>query len=213
MRWMISMMMVVGCASTSSSRAQETEAPTHAHHQEGEASPPGHNHDAAAAQSADEESLAPVPEGHVRVSLAWQNHGLDVPMETFHLPEGSRAKLWEMGTGANAGELPLGEAFPDGRLVVTPGSVNRFVLVMRNPTDAPLYFFAAPHHVNPVQLSLGFKFKCLCINHAFEIPPGHTWYRVVELRMDEGFVGDGITIEHALIGLDEARKREFEMPQ
>jgi hypothetical protein len=30
--------------------------------------------------------------------------------------------------------------------------------------------------------------------------------------MDEGFVGNEITIEHALIGLDEERKKAFEMP-
>ena len=155
----------------------------------------------------------PLADGLIRVRLRWQNHGLDSLMEVFHLPPGNLAKLWEMGTGADEGAMPIGDVMDDSSLDVAPGSNTRFVLVMRNPTDAPLYFFAAPHHVNPVQLSLGFKFKCLCINHAFEIPPGEIWYRVIELRMDEGFVGNGITIEHALIGLDEARKKEFELPR
>ncbi len=203
MRWLSLLVVFVGCASTGQSRAQETEHQEHAEH---------HDH-APASQEPASEDLPAIPEGHIRVSLAWQNHGLEAQMASHLLPGGVRAKLWDMGTGENAAELPIGEVIDGGHLVVTPGSVSRFVLVMKNPTDAPLYFFAAPHHVNPVQLSLGFKFKCLCINHAFEIPPGHTWYRVVELRMDEGFVGDAITIEHALIGLDEARKREFEMPQ
>lgn len=198
MRILTLLVVILGCASTAPTRAQEV------HH-----SHSGH----ASSEDGAEEVRSPVPEGQIRVSLAWQNHGLDAQMESHLLPEGFRAKLWDMGTGEEPGQLPIGEAIEGGDLLVTPGSVTRFVLVMKNPTDAPLYFFAAPHHVNPVQLSLGFKFKCLCINHAFEIPPNHTWYRVVELRMDEGFVGDAITIEHALIGLDEARKKEFELPQ
>jgi len=186
----------LGCAKAPSSLAQSHEA--------------GHAAPAAAEEPA--EASKPIPEGKIRINLAWQHHGLDAQMKTHALPPGSRAKLWDMGTGASEGELPVGEEIVDGVLEVSPGSVTRFVLLMQNSTDAPLFFFAAPHHVNPVQLSLGFKFKCLCINHAFEIPAGHKWYRVVELRMDEGFVGNEITIEHALIGLDEARKKEFELP-
>lgn len=202
MRFLTLLAVVFGCASTAPTRAQESHHTSHA------------GHASSVPETGDgEEGLAPVPEGQIRVSLAWQNHGLDAQMDSYLLPEGVRAKLWDMGTGEDVGQLPIGDAIEGGHLLVTPGSVTRFVLVMKNTTDAPLYFFAAPHHVNPVQLSLGFKFKCLCINHAFEIPAGHTWYRVVELRMDEGFVGDAITIEHALIGLDEARKKEFELPQ
>jgi hypothetical protein len=155
---------------------------------------------------------SPIPGGMIRINLAFVPHEFDGQMATYFLPPGNQSKLWEMGTSASEGQLPIGDEIVDGALEVKPGSATRFVLVMRNTTNAPMYFFAAPHHVNPVQLSLGFKFKCLCINHAFEVPPGHTWYRVVELRMDEGFVGKEITIEHALIGLDEERKKAFELP-
>jgi hypothetical protein len=186
----------MGCAKSPASLAQDHETPPV------EPAPA----ETAAVQS------DPIPEGKVRINLAWQHHGIEASMKTHFLPPGSQAKLWEMGTSASRGDLPIGEELENGRLEVSPGSVTRFVLLMENSTDAPLYFFAAPHQVNPVQLALGFKFKCLCINHAFEIPPGHSWYRVVELRMDEGFVGNEIKIEHALIGLDEARKKEFELP-
>jgi len=214
MRMLILALVVVGCAATkppvesSSSSSAEHGSATHSAH--------GHHGDAGAHEAATSEEKAPekpLADGLIRVRLRWQNHGIEPLMEVFHLPPGNLAKLWEMGTGANPGDMPIGEVIEGGDLDVAPGSKTRFVLVMRNPTDAPLYFFAAPHHVNPVQLSLGFKFKCLCINHAFDIPPGEIWYRVVELRMDEGFVGNGITIEHALIGLDEARKKEFELPR
>jgi len=195
MRQALVWLLCLGCAKAPSSLAQS--------HEDGHAAPVA----AEAVAVAD-----PIPDGKVRVNFAWQHHGIDAVMKTHHLPPGSRAKLWEMGTAASQGELPIGDVLEQARLEVSPGSVTRFVLLMENSSDAPLYFFAAPHHVNPVQLSLGFKFKCLCINHAFEIPPGHSWYRVVELRMDEAFVGNEITIEHALIGLDEARKKEFELP-
>jgi hypothetical protein len=194
MRFLTALCFVMGCASTPNAVAQAPEAPT------------------VISEGPAPETPTVIPEGQVRVNLAFVPHGFEGKMATHYLPPGNRAKLWEMGTSAAEGELPIGDEIQGGVLEVKPGSATRFVLVMQNATNAPLYFFAAPHQVNPVQLSLGFKFKCLCINHAFEVPPGHTWYRVVELRMDEGFVGNEITIEHALIGLDEERKKAFEMP-
>jgi hypothetical protein len=197
MRFCLLLAVVFGCAKPPSAVAQ---APGEMEH---------HVMEEAATATA---PSSPIPEGMIRINLAFVPHEFDGQMATYFLPPGNQSKLWEMGTSDSEGQLPIGDEIVNGALEVKPGSATRFVLVMRNTTNAPMYFFAAPHHVNPVQLSLGFKFKCLCINHAFEVPPGHTWYRVVELRMDEGFKGNEITIEHALIGLDEERKKAFEMP-
>jgi hypothetical protein len=83
--------------------------------------------------------------------------------------------------------------------------------VYPNPGDKPLYFFATPHHAEPAAASLGFKFKCLCIDHAFSVPPRETWSRVVELRSSRNMEGDRISLTHTLVGIDEARMKKFSM--
>ena len=74
-----------------------------------------------------------------------------------------------------------------------------------------MYFFAAPHVVEPAEYSLGFKFKCLCINHAFSIGPKETWYRVVELRVSKDVVGDNLNITHTIVGIDKDKMKQFEI--
>ncbi len=56
---------------------------------------------------------------------------------------------------------------------------------------------------------LGFKFKCLCINHAYEIGPGEVWYRVVLLKVSPNFEGDSLILTHHLVGLDPKRFSRF----
>ncbi|EMN38183.1 hypothetical protein LEP1GSC085_2337 [Leptospira interrogans str. L0996] len=55
-------------------------------------------------------------------------------------------------------------------------------LIVRNTTKEDFIFWA-PHSMLPAEGSLGFKFKCLCVNHAFYIPSNEIWYRVIELRI------------------------------
>jgi hypothetical protein len=57
---------------------------------------------------------------------------------------------------------------------------------------------------------LGFKFKCLCVNHAFTVPKGEVWYRVVEIRLAPDFLGDSLSLTHNLIGITKDRVSEFQ---
>jgi hypothetical protein len=133
-------------------------------------------------------------------------------MEIYEIRSGTRPPLWETAAVKNLGEAPVGPKIKDSKITSTAGSIERFVLVMKNETEDTLYFFAAPHQVSPAHHSLGFKFKCLCINHAYKIPPGETWYRVVELRLDKNIDADAVDIKHMLIGLDSQKYKEFQLP-
>lgn len=62
----------------------------------------------------------------------------------------------------------------------------------------------------PAEGSLGFKFKCLCVNHAFYIPSNEIWYRVVELRTGTEVLGKELKISHTLVGMDEDRIRLYQ---
>lgn len=62
----------------------------------------------------------------------------------------------------------------------------------------------------PTEGSLGFKFKCLCVNHAFCISSNEIWYRVIELRIGTEALSKGLKISHTLVGMDEDRVRLYQ---
>ena len=152
---------------------------------------------------------AATPSREVAIRLHWKNKDLPGAMQVYAPAQGAKTVLWKTGTVASPTELPLGEEVTDHAVAVTRGQPKRLILVYANKGDTPLYFFAAPHHAEPEESSLGFKFKCLCVNHAFSVKPGQTWYRVVELRIDPDFSGDALDVTHTLIGIDEARSKQF----
>jgi hypothetical protein len=152
----------------------------------------------------------PVKADFVKVNITWDNKGLSPTMKLYEPPAQRPFELWQTGNAKTLSEMPISTEIEGAVLYLKPNSKKLFVLVMRNDSAEPVYFFAAPHQVSPAEYSLGFKFKCLCINHAFQIPPGEYWYRVVELRMGENFVGDSIDIKHALVGITKDRMTEFE---
>lgn len=145
----------------------------------------------------------------VAIHLHWQNKDLPGAMRVYSPATGAKTVLWKTGTVAALGELPLGDEVTDKAIAVTRGVPKRLILIYANKSDSALHFFAAPHHAEPEESSLGFKFKCLCVNHAFSVAPGRIWYRVVELRIDRDFSGDALDVTHTLIGIDEARSRQF----
>lgn len=148
--------------------------------------------------------------GPAKVSIGWDYKDIGTKMEIYE-PKG-HPRLWETKSVKAPSELPIAGKIEDSAFKLMPGERKRFVLVMHNDTDTPTYFFAAPHQAHPVEHSLGFKFKCLCVNHAFTVGPKETWYRVVELQMSDGFVGDELAITHTIIGIEEKRAREFSKP-
>jgi hypothetical protein len=152
---------------------------------------------------------AAAPSRDVAIRLHWKNKDLPGAMQVYAPAAGAKTVLWKTGPVASRSEFSLGEEVTDRAIAVTRGQPKRLILAYENKGDTPLHFFAAPHHAEPEESSLGFKFKCLCVNHAFTVPPGRTWYRIVELRIDPDFSGDALDVTHTLIGIDEARAREF----
>lgn len=153
-------------------------------------------------------------EKELHVSLGWKYQKLPPGiMKVFELKAGARPKLWQTGSSAGLAGTPAGSEIPNGKFVLYPGSNKTFVLVIQNTAKQPLYFFAAPHQVSPATASLGFKFKCLCVNHAFKVPSGGFWYRVVQLQLSEKYRGqENLTIVHDLIGIDAAQMQDFALP-
>lgn len=146
----------------------------------------------------------------VSIQIQWETTTLPLEMEIRELSGAQTLALWTTGSVKEGKQTPFGDLIPESTLVLKPGSKKQFLLVMKNPTDTPVYFFAAPHSALPVEHSFGFKFKCLCVNHAFTVPPKETWYRVVEIRLAPDFLGDQLALKHNLIGISRERMLQFE---
>jgi hypothetical protein len=154
-------------------------------------------------------ALALTGSSSVQVRLVFKPTNFQIGVHAFELAPGRRFPLWQMGSARDRKDLPTGKELADLAISVDPGSARRFLLAFENPGDEPIHFFAAPHGVAPAENALGFKFKCLCVNHAFLIPAHGWWYRVVEVRMSEGTSGT-LTVEHNLFRVSAAKAKAFE---
>ncbi|MBP7282037.1 MAG: hypothetical protein KBA66_10690 [Leptospiraceae bacterium] len=146
----------------------------------------------------------------IKVKINWNYIDLNSEMKIYEIKSQMAYELWETRSVKSIESSPASIEIPESSFVVQSGRYKEFILGMQNNTDKPMYFFASPHSVDPPQYSLGFKFKCLCINHAFTIKPGEFWYRIVRLNIDKDFRGGAFAIKHDLIGITEDRMKEFE---
>lgn len=142
------------------------------------------------------------------VVVSWAHEGLPEGMTLCELKPGDWP-LWQTGTVERVEESPAGSPVPASTVRLRPGETLRAALLYTNRTSRTLRFFAAPHHVEPARASLGFKFKCLCTNHVYEVPPGRSWYRVVELRLARGFSGRRLEIKHHLVAVGAGAAADF----
>ena len=147
------------------------------------------------------------PANSVKVTLAWEHKDFAETVEVHELK--GQPRLWETKNVKSPAQAPIGDKIGNSSFVLEPGQAKRLALVVKNGSAGPLFFFAAPHAVHPAEHSLGFRFKCLCINHAFSVGPGETWYRIVEFRLSKEFVGRELTVTHTIIGIDKARADAF----
>lgn len=146
--------------------------------------------------------------------ISWLYQNVPAKMEIYEPASQRPIKIWDMGTVRSPSQLPVDALIRDSVVQIRPGGSKLFILVMKNETQKPIHFFAAPHVVDPPAYSLGFKFKCLCVNHVYTIAPGEIWYRVVRLLLSPKFVGDSINVTHTLIGVSADRaESNFEMPE
>lgn len=161
----------------------------------------------AAAPATVAKAPAPVVKEPVIVKILWDYKGFPGPM-AIHEVKG-KPRLWSTRSVPSLQSTPVGKAIDSSAFPLRPGHRKRFALVFRNDSDSAIYFFAAPHTVHPIEHSLGFKFKCLCINHAFLVGPKETWYRIVDFHLSRDFVGNDLTVNHTLIGIDSLRAIPF----
>lgn len=147
----------------------------------------------------------------ITAKIDWQYQSIASGMHIYEVKPGEHPNLWQTVSEKNPAKLPIGKEIANGELHFEKGSAKRFVLVYNNPGNTPLYFFATPHHVEPAEYSLGFKFKCLCIDHAYSVGPHESWYRVVELRTSRDMAGNAISLTHTLVGIDETRMKKFSL--
>src|SRR2546426_12715192 len=99
----------------------------------------------------------------VSVKITWEYKDLPPNMKIYQPPRGAILKLWETSVVKDHKDLPVSNEISDSVLKLRRGTNKTFVLVYKNDTRQPIYFFAAPHQVAPPEYSLGFKLKCLCI--------------------------------------------------
>nr|WP_232380827.1 hypothetical protein [Leptospira ainlahdjerensis] len=150
------------------------------------------------------------PNRQIQVSILWEKKHFPFEMELFEGASQRPVDLWATGTVKKISDAPVSSSIGGNGLYLKPGSKKKFVLLVRNTSDQDFYFFAAPHSMEPAESSLGFKFKCLCINHAFYVPAGEIWYRVVELRTGREALGKELRITHTLVGMDEKRVQLYQ---
>lgn len=143
----------------------------------------------------------------ITVNIKWDYKDFNSVVEIYEVKD--RPRLWETKSVKSLKQTPVTSKIEGAHFSLEPGKTKRFALLVENKTDRPLFFFAAPHVVYPVEHALGFKFKCLCINHAFKVGPRESWYRIVEFRLSNDFVGKELTITHSVIGIDEKRADSF----
>lgn len=145
----------------------------------------------------------------VKVKIDWNYINFPDHVKIYELKSQMPYQLWDTHSVRSIDVSPASTEIPESNLTIQTGRFKEFVLGIQNTSNTPLYFFAAPHSVQPPEYSLGFKFKCLCINHAFSIKPGEFWYRVVKLNIDKDFRGKEFSIKHDIIGISEERMKDF----
>ena len=147
----------------------------------------------------------------VEVKILWNTNNFTPRINLYEVPKDKHVRLWETKSVKAFSDVPAGKRIADSRIIVSKGSNKKFIVVAQNKSNKPVYFFAAPHIATPFENTLGFKFRCLCINHAFSIGPKEIWYRVVQFKISENMVGDKLTILHSLVGIDKERMEKFKV--
>lgn len=153
--------------------------------------------------------MVPGRHSEIRVRIEWDYRNLPLQMELYEPAVQQPMQVWDTGSVSAPRVPPISLPLENGEFRQRPGGAKIFVLIMKNPGTKPVHFFAAPHHIEPPEHSLGFHFNCLCVNHVFTVGPGQTWYRVVRLQVHKDFRGDTLAIRHTLIGAGDEQAKSF----
>ena len=155
-------------------------------------------------------SLLSHADTQIPIKINWNYKNAAFEMKSYTVKD--NAIVWATNNVSKLEGTPVTSIIPDSKLLMSPNRRKKFALVAYNPTNRPIYFFAAPHTASPSEHSLGFKFKCLCMNHAFKIEPKSYWYRVVEFRLSPSYKGTDLKVTHDIIGIDAETAKKFEDP-
>lgn len=142
------------------------------------------------------------------IDIKWVYKNIDGIKIELHEAD-YKAKVWKTGNVKTLEKSVVGNKIDGNSIKIETNERRKFALVVHNDTNKAKYFFAAPHAMNPEELSFGLKFKCLCVNHAFKVKPGGYWYRVVELKVGPEFEAKKMTISHTIIGMEPAKAEQF----
>lgn len=137
----------------------------------------------------------------VEVSFQWNYKNFPLRIRAFEISDPMNLDINRNFTVPNLQASPLTSELRT--VSVRKGGFRNFALVVQNDTDRDIYFYAAPHDMNPSTLSLGTRFRCLCYNHVYRAPAKMTWYRTVQLRAEKETDGTKLKIDHSVIGVSE----------
>ncbi len=92
----------------------------------------------------------------------------------------------------------IGEVIADGNLRVTLDEAQRVVVVLQNPLDQPVRFWAAPHLPTPHSAEPALMIRCLCTGETYEVPAHGTWMRVLELGIRRRDAVEALIVTHVV---------------
>ncbi|MBC7371678.1 MAG: hypothetical protein H7326_08940 [Bdellovibrionaceae bacterium] len=152
-------------------------------------------------------TLLPRVSGAAEITIGWTYKNFPTQIKIHEAKQ--TLPIWKFESVSNLEKAGVFAEIKDSKLNLEPNRRKKFALVAFNPTEKPIYFFAAPHTTHPGEHALGFKFQCLCINHVFVIQPKQYWYRIVEIRISPGSSNKPLNITHEIIGTDKDNANKF----
>jgi len=97
------------------------------------------------------------------------------------------------------GESPdVGDLIEDGLLQVELDRAETVLVVLRNPLDRPVRFWAAPHLPVPHHAETALMIRCLCTGETYEVPAGGTWVRAVQFGIRRRDAVDRMAVAHVI---------------
>lgn len=136
----------------------------------------------------------------VRAQILFSYKNMDQKIRLFEVPT---KMVLDLGIHGNMGldtATPFGAPLPP-EFVLRRGEVKYFAMVIENPSNSPLYFYASFHQIRPEEEAIGYVLNCLCINQLFVVPAKTRWYRIGSVVLTTNFPGDVIAFQHNVFGM------------
>jgi hypothetical protein len=145
-------------------------------------------------------------ENKVKVTFQWTNKKFDLNMVLHEVPIEKALDARETIKQKLSDPAPswLGRPISNS-MILNKGQIKPFAMVIENPSDKSVYFFANPHVIEPQDNSFGFELYCLCVGTIHHIPPKSRWIRVGSVNVFKQVLVNKVVIDHALIGISEEK--------